>query len=143
MSKYIRIHRALFDGCCTCLPISSHCNLCIRPPTVPIISKIKSSYGSCRLQCMSVDWTGRMAYIAGVSLAPPRAYFNHAKTNFLRGRRVCSRSHDLINTARRWRHPLVIIVIGCLHHRANVEQTSSKHRAASSRPIGTPPLAQM
>jgi len=28
-------------------------------------------------------------------------------------------------------------------HRANVEQTSSKHRAGSSRPIGTPPLTQI
>jgi len=28
-------------------------------------------------------------------------------------------------------------------HRANVEQTSSKHRGGSSRPIETPPLAQM
>jgi len=33
-------------------------------------------------------------------------------------------------------------IIGCLHNRANIEQTSSKHRAGSSRPIGTPPLAQ-
>jgi len=34
-------------------------------------------------------------------------------------------------------------LIRCLHDRANIEQTSSKHRAGSSRPIGTPLLAQM
>jgi len=28
-------------------------------------------------------------------------------------------------------------------YRANVKQTSSKHRAGSNRPIGTPPLAQI
>jgi len=34
-------------------------------------------------------------------------------------------------------------IIGCLHDQANIEQTLSKHRAGTSRPIGTSTLAQM
>jgi len=30
--------------------------------------------------------------------------------------------------------------MGCLRDRTNIEQTLNKHRAGSSRPIGTPPL---